>query len=116
MVTLTNTFLSGALILLQSCPWTGTRNKFQPEFAFFGNRSGLESIFHLPEQEQKFLNLRLILFMKGFLQLIAQFSRIIYLKRARLLNVVNEFAFACQFKTSRTDSISKDKMNWSRVW
>ena len=28
--------------------------------------------FHLPEQE--FLNLRLILFMKGFLQLIVQFS------------------------------------------
>ena len=39
---------------------------------FFWNRNGLESIFHLPEQE--FLNLRLILFMKGFLQLIARFS------------------------------------------
>ena len=41
---------------------------------FFCNRNGLESFFHLPEQEQKLLNLRLILFMKGFLQLIAQFS------------------------------------------
>ena len=39
---------------------------------FFWNRNGLESIFHLPEQE--FLYLRLILFMKGFLPLIAQFS------------------------------------------
>ena len=41
---------------------------------FFWNRNGLESIFHLPEQEQEFLNLRLIFFMKVFLQLIAQFS------------------------------------------
>ena len=47
------------------------------KFAFFWNRNRLESIFHLPEQEQEFLNLRLILFMKGYfgyLQLIAQFS------------------------------------------
>ena len=41
---------------------------------FFWNRNGLESIFYLPEQEQEFLNLRLILFMTGFLQLIGQFS------------------------------------------
>ena len=41
---------------------------------FFWNRNGLESIFYLPEQEEEFLNLRLILFMKGFLQLTAQFS------------------------------------------
>ena len=39
---------------------------------FFWNRSGLESIFYL--QEQEFLNLRLISFIKVFLQLIAQFS------------------------------------------
>ena len=38
---------------------------------FFWNRNDLESIFHLPEQEHESLNLRLILFMKGFLQLIA---------------------------------------------
>ena len=37
---------------------------------FFRNRNGL--VFYLPEQE--FLHLRLVLFMKGFLQLIAQFS------------------------------------------
>ena len=56
---------------------------------FFWNQNGLESIFHLSEQEQEFLNLRLILFMKGFLQLIAQFSSsLTYLQRARLLNVV----------------------------
>ena len=41
---------------------------------FFWNRNGLELIFHLPEQEQEFLNLRLILFIKVFLQLIVQFS------------------------------------------
>ena len=33
---------------------------------FFELRNGLKLIFHLPEQEQEFLNLRLILFMKGF--------------------------------------------------
>ena len=43
---------------------------------FFWNRNGLESVFHLQEQEQELLNLRLILFMKGFLQLIAQFSSV----------------------------------------
>ena len=58
----------------QGCPWTRTTNKFQLEFAFFWNWNGLESSFHLPKQEQEFLNLRLILFMKGFLQLIVQFS------------------------------------------
>ena len=55
--------------------------------------------FQLPEQE--FLNLRLILFKKSFLQLIAQFSSTVsvtYLQRAHLLSVVNEFAFACQFR------------------
>ena len=36
--------------------------------------NGLESIFHFSKKELEFLNLRLILFMKGFLQLIAQFS------------------------------------------
>ena len=41
---------------------------------FFWNWNGLESIFHLPEKEPKLLNLRLILFMKGFSQLIARFS------------------------------------------
>ena len=41
---------------------------------YFCNRNGLESIFHLPEQEQEFLNLRLILFLNVFLQLIAPFS------------------------------------------
>ena len=41
---------------------------------FFWNRNGLESIFQLPELEQEFLNLRLILILKVFLQLIAQFS------------------------------------------
>ena len=41
---------------------------------FFWKRDGLESIFHLPEQEPEFLSLRLILFMRGFLQLIARFS------------------------------------------
>ena len=63
--------------------------------------------FFLPEQE--FLNLGLILFMKGFFQLIAQFSSNLFEECADTTeNVVNEFAIICvSVQTSCTDSVSR---------
>ena len=91
----------------QGCPWTGTRNKFQPEFAFFLEPEQFELSFHLPEQE--FLNLRLILFMKVFLQLIAQFSSNLFAACAITINAVNKFAFACQFRPHVRTVLQKTK-------
>ena len=85
------------------------------EFAFFWNRNGFESIFHLPVQEQEFLNLRLILFMKGFLQLIAQFSSNL-LAGCAITKCCKWVCICVAVQTSRTDSVSKVKMNWSRIW
>ena len=45
-------------------PESGTTSSLN--LPFFRNQKGLESILHLPEEEQEFLNLRAILFMKGF--------------------------------------------------
>ena len=93
-------------------PEPGT--SFSRNLPLFWNRNGLESIFYLLKPEQELLNLRLILFIKGFLQLIAQFSSTVtYLQRARLLNVVNEFAFACQFRRHARTIFQKTK--WTEV-
>ena len=79
---------------------------FSRNLPFFWNRKGLEAIFHLPEQE--FLNLRLTLFMKGFLQLIAQFSSSLF--AACPITKCRKWVCICvSVQTSRTNSISKDK-------
>ena len=46
--------------------------------------------------------------MKGFFQLIVQFQET-SLQRVQLLNVVNEFAFACQFRRHTRAVFQKKK-------
>ena len=73
---------------LQGCPWTGTRNNFQPEFAFVlePERFGINFSFTgtgISKCQNNFVHER-------FLQLIGQFSSSLYTGNLSAANAITK--------------------------